>query len=289
MVLKLALPKGSLQNATFELFEKAGWRIRSSDRSYFPASDDDEIEIVLVRAQEISHYVEDGVMDAGITGRDWVAENESDVEVVCELVYAKQRMVPVRWVLAVPADSDITSVKDLAGKRIATELVNCTRRWLADNGVQAHVEFSWGATEMKTPMLVDAIVEVTETGSSLRANNLRIVDTLMESVTQMIANRAAMNDPVRREKIESIAMLLQAAILARGKVGLKMNVASADIDNVLDALPALKRPTISALSEEGWHAVETIVDEAVVRKIIPDLKRAGAEGIVEYPLNKVIP
>lgn len=289
MVLKLALPKGSLQNATFELFEKAGWRIRPSDRSYFPACDDDEIDIVLVRAQEISHYVEDGVMDAGITGRDWIAENESDVEVVCELVYAKRRMVPVRWVLAVPSDSDIASVKDLAGKRIATELVGCTKRWLAENGVDAHVEFSWGATEMKTPMLVDAIVEVTETGSSLRANNLRIVDTLMESVTQVIANRAAMKDPVRREKIESIALLLEAAILARGKVGLKMNVASANIESVLGALPALKRPTVSALSEQGWHAIETIVDEAVVRKIIPDLKRAGAEGIVEYPLNKVIP
>jgi len=289
MLLKLALPKGSLQQSSFDLFEKAGWKIRSSSRSYFPTIDDDEIQVVLVRAQEISHYVEEGVMDAGITGLDWIRENESDVHVLCDLVYAKQGMSPVSWVLAVPEGSDIVSVKDLQGKRIATELVNCTKRWLRENGVEAHVEFSWGATEMKTPMLVDAIVEVTETGSSLRANNLRVVDTLMQSVTQMIANLDAWKDPAKREKMENVALLLQAAIRARSKVGLKMNVPAAALDRVLKELPALKGPTISSLAEEGWRAVETIVDESIVRRIIPNLKRAGAEGIVEYPLNKVIP
>ena len=289
MTLKFALPKGSLQNATFELFEKAGWRIQSTERSYFPSVDDEELEVVLVRAQEISHYVEEGVMDAGITGKDWTRENASDVHVVCDLVYAKQGMVPVRWVLAVPQDSPVRSVRDLAGKRIATELVNCTRNWLSENGVDAQVEFSWGATEMKTPMLVDAVVEVTETGSSLRAHNLRVVDTLMESVTQLIVNRLAWRDSAKREKIESIAMLLQSAIRARGKVGLKMNVSSGNLENVLGQLPALKRPTVSSLSEDGWRAVETVVDEAIVRRIVPKLKKAGAEGIIEYSLNKVIP
>jgi len=289
MTLKLALPKGSLQNATFELFEKAGWRIRSTERSYFPSIDDDEIEIVLMRAQEISHYVEEGVMDAGITGRDWIKENGSDVAPVCDLVYAKQGMVPVRWVLAVPHDSPIQSVTDLAGKRVATELVACTRQWLVENGVEAHVEFSWGATEMKTPMLVDAIVEVTETGSSLRAHNLRIVDTLMESVTQLIANRGACEDPVRRQKIDNIALLLEAAIRARGKVGLKMNILASKVDTLVAELPALRNPTVSPLADAQWCALETIVDESIVRTIIPHLKQAGAEGIVEYPLNKVIP
>ena len=289
MLLKLALPKGSLQQSSLDLFEKAGWKIRTSSRSYFPTIDDDEIQVLLVRAQEISHYVEEGVMDAGITGMDWIRENGSDVHVLCDLVYAKQGMSPVRWVLAVPEGSEINSVKDLHGKRIATELVNCTKRWLRENDVEAHVEFSWGATEMKTPMLVDAIVEVTETGSSLRANNLRIVDTLMQSVTQMIANLDSWKDPAKREKMENVALLLQAAMRAKSKVGLKMNVPSAKLDEVLGELPALKGPTVSPLTQEGWHAVETIVDESIVRKIVPNLKKAGAEGIVEYPLNKVIP
>ncbi|MFH0962641.1 MAG: ATP phosphoribosyltransferase [Planctomycetota bacterium] len=289
MLLKLALPKGSLQETTFDLFEKAGWKLRNSGRSYFPMIDDEEIQIVLVRAQEIAHYVEEGVMDAGITGLDWVRETEANVQVVCDLVYAKQGMTPVRWVLAVPEESDIRCVRDLAGKRIATELVNCTRRWLRENGVEASVEFSWGATEMKTPLLVDAIVEVTETGSSLRAHKLRIVDTLMQSVTQMVANVDSWADRAKREKMEAIALLLQAAIRARDKVGLKMNVAAGSLESVLRELPALKRPTVSPLSEKDWFAVDTIVDESIVRRIVPNLKKAGAEGIVEYPLNKVIP
>ncbi|MCB1195698.1 ATP phosphoribosyltransferase [bacterium] len=288
MKLKLGLPKGSLQDSTFNLFKKAGFSISVGSRSYFPSIDDDEIEIILLRAQEMSRYVEDNVLDCGLTGKDWILENDSDVIEVIDLVYGKQGKKPVRWVLAVPNDSDIKTVKDLEGKRLATEVVQLTRRYLKGHGVNAEVEFSWGATEVKAPALVDAIVELTETGSSLRANNLRIVDTVAESTTKLIANKAAWQDSSKRKKIERIALLLQGALAAESKVGLKMNVARAKLDEVLNALPALKRPTISPLSDDGWCAVETIVDEFVVREIIPGLKEAGAEDIIEYPLNKVI-
>lgn len=288
MKIKLGLPKGSLQDSTFNLFKKAGFSISVGSRSYFPSIDDDEIEIILLRAQEMSRYVEDNVLDCGLTGKDWILENDSDVVEVIDLVYGKQGKKPVRWVLAVPNDSDIKTVKDLEGKRLATEVVQLTRRYLKGHGVNAEVEFSWGATEVKAPALVDAIVELTETGSSLRANNLRIVDTVAESTTKLIANKAAWQDSAKRKKIERIALLLQGALAAESKVGLKMNVSRAKLDEVLNALPALKRPTISPLSDDGWCAVETIVDEFVVREIIPGLKEAGAEDIIEYPLNKVI-
>lgn len=288
MILRLGLPKGSLQDATFELFRRAGFTISVDKRSYFPTIDDEEIEVMLIRAQEMSRYVEEGVFDVGITGLDWIKENNSDVIEVADLEYAKQGFRPVKWVLAVPNDSPIKSIQDLQGKHIATELVNVTRSYLEEKGIDAKIEFSWGATEVKAPRLVDAIVELTETGSSLRANNLRIVETILESTTKLIANKEAWNDPQKRNKIENLAILLQGALAGTQKVGLKMNVFKKNLDQVIALLPALRKPTISKLSDEDWVAVDSIVDEKVVRKIIPDLKRAGAEGIVEYPLNKVI-
>lgn len=288
-LLRLGLPKGSLQDSTFDLLRKAGYTFSVRDRSYFPSTDDEELKAMLVRAQEMARYVEDGVFDAGITGLDWIAETGADVHVVADLVYSKASMRPVRWVLAVPESSDIHSVQDLQGKRIATEVVGLTRRWLAGHGVEADVEFSWGATEVKAPELVDAIVEVTETGSSLRANKLRIVEVLLESNTQLIANKAAWADPWKRRKIENIALLMEGAIRAEGKVGLKLNVRRDDLRAVVEQLPALRNPTISPLFSDEWVAVETIVQERQVRQLIPELKRLGAEGIIEYPLNKMIP
>lgn len=287
--LKLGLPKGSLEQATIALFRRAGYEITTTSRSYYPAIDDPEIECLLVRAQEMARYVQDGVLDAGLTGRDWVVEAEAEVETVADLVYAKQSFGKVRWVLAVPEDSPVQDPRDLEGKTVATELVRATRRYLDRHGVRAKVEFSWGATEVKPPVLADAIVEVTETGSSLRANKLRVVDTVMESNTQLIANRAAWGDTWRRAKIEDLRLMLTAAIGALGKVGLMLNVRRAQLDPVLAVLPALRRPTLSPLSEEGWLAVNTILDESTVRAILPRLKAAGAEGIVEYPLNKIVP
>lgn len=286
--LKIALPKGSLQESTYRLFERAGWKISSSSRSYFPRVDDPELEPVLIRAQEIARYVQDGVMDCGLTGRDWVAENDADVVEVTPLVYSKQEARPVRWVVAVPNDSPMRDIHDLQGKRIATELVNTTRKFLAAHGVEAQLEFSWGATEAKVPTLVDAIVDVTETGSSLRANNLRIMDTVIESVTVLIANRQAWEDPFKCRKIEQIALLLQGALRADGKVGLKMNVPGDHVGRVISLLPSMKGPTVSKLADESWVAVETIIDEKVLRDIIPQLKEAGAQDIIEYPLNKII-
>jgi len=286
--LKLGIPKGSLENATVDLFRRAGFNITTSSRSYFPAIDDPEIECMLIRAQEMARYVEDGVLDAGLTGRDWVEENEADVATLADLIYAKQSFGKVRWVLAVPEGSPFQTVKDLEGKIIATELVGATRRYFAANGVKAKVEFSWGATEAKPPVLADAIVEVTETGSSLRANKLRIIETVLESNTQLIANRDSWADAWKRRKLEDIRMLLEGAINALGKVGLMLNVRKADLERVLDVLPALKKPTISHLSDEEWLAVNTILDESTVRVIIPRLKEAGAQGIVEYPLNKIV-
>ncbi len=288
MKLKLGLPKGSLQEATFSLLSKAGFNFSVSSRSYFPSVDDEELEGMLIRAQEIARYVEDGVFDAGLTGYDWVLESGVDVVQVCDLIYSKQSMRKVKWVLAVHENSPVQSVKDLEGKRIATEVVELTKNYLKQHGVTATVEFSWGATEVKTPDLVDAIVEVTETGSSLRANKLRIVDVVLESNTKLIANKNSWTDPWKREKIENIAMLLQGAINAGTKVGLKMNLRKADLENVLALIPALRKPTISQLADEEWIALETILEEKIVRHIIPQLKRAGAEGIIEYPLNKVI-
>ncbi len=288
MTLKLGIPKGSLENATVELFRKAGYYISVGSRSYFPAIDDPEIECMLIRAQEMARYVEDGILDAGLTGRDWVEENAADVEAVADLVYAKQSFGKVRWVLAVPESSPFHSVKDLEGKIIATELVATTKRYLAANGVSAKVEFSWGATEVKPPVLADAIVEVTETGSSLRANKLKIIDTVLESNTQLIANKQSWLDPAKRRKLEDMKMLLDGAINALGKVGLMLNVHKERLQDVLAVLPALKRPTISHLSDDEWLAVNTILDETTVRDIIPRLKQAGAQGIVEYPLNKIV-
>ena len=286
--LKLGIPKGSLQDATIDLFAKAGWRITLSARSYVPSIDDLEIECLMVRAQEMARYVETGALDAGITGHDWVVETEANVEELAELVYAKQRLARVRWVLAVPEDSDIKKPADLAGKVIATEVVRTTEKYLARHGVTARVEFSWGATEVKVPRLADAIVEVTETGSSLRANRLRIVDTVLESATVFIMNREAAADAWKREKAESLILMLQGAIDATNKVGLMLNVRREDLDAVLGVLPALKNPTISTLSDPQWVAVNTIIEEAVVRQILPKLKAAKAQGIVEYPLNKIV-
>jgi ATP phosphoribosyltransferase len=288
MSLKLGIPKGSLENATIDLFRRAGYNITTSSRSYFPAIDDPEIECMLIRAQEMARYVEDGILDAGLTGRDWVEENESQVHSVTELVYAKQSFGKVRWVLAVPENSHFNSVQDLRGKIIATELVNTTRRYLDKHGVNAKVEFSWGATEVKPPVLADAIVEVTETGSSLRANKLRIIDTVLESTTQLIANTHSWAEPWKRQKLEDLKVLLEAAMNALGKVGLMMNVQRSALHLVIAELPALRKPTISHLSDEDWLAVNTILDESTVRDIIPRLKKAGAEGIVEYPLNKIV-
>src|SRR6202030_1619841 len=286
--LRLGLPKGSLQDATLQLFARAGWRVTVSSRSYFPGVDDPEIECMLVRAQEMARYVETGALDAGITGRDWVCETDADVAEVGELLYSKQSLAPVRWVLAVPEDGAIQSVKNLEGKVIATEVVNLTRKYLARHGVSARVEFSWGATEVKVPQLADAIVELTETGSSLRANRLRIIDTVLESRTVFIANTAAAKDPWKSEKISNMALLLQGAIAAYNKVGIMLNVRREHLDGVLRALPALKNPTISTLSDAEWVAINTIVDEDVVRHLIPRLKAAQAQGIVEYPLNKIV-
>jgi ATP phosphoribosyltransferase len=287
-VLRLGLPKGSLQEATLEKMAKAGYHISVSSRSYIPYVDDDEMEIRLIRAQEVSRYVEHGYLDCGITGLDWIQENGSDVHEVGEFIFSKVSRQPARWVLAVPEDSPIKSVKDLEGKRVATEVVNLTKKYLRHHGVKAEVEFSWGATEVKAHELVDAIVEITETGSSLRANKLRIVDTLQISTPRLIANHAAWKNAWKRRKIETLALLLKGALEAEAKVGLKMNIAEANLANLLQALPALRNPTISRLSQPGWVAVETIIDEHVVRELIPQLKAAGAEGIIEYPLNKVV-
>ncbi len=289
MSLKLGIPKGSLQEASLQLFRRAGYEITVSSRSYFPVIDDKEIECMLIRAQEMSRYVEDGVLDAGMTGRDWILENTEDgVMEVADLIYAKNTFGKVRWVLAVPEKSDIQSVKDLEAKVVATELVNVTKRYLARNGVNAKVEFSWGATEVKPPVLADAIVEVTETGSSLRANGLRIVETVLESNTKFIVNKSAWNDPWKRRKVETLVMLLKGAIDAAGKVGLMLNVKRENLQAVLDVLPALKRPTISDLSDSEWVAVNTVIEEKTAREIIPRLKVANAQGIVEYPLNKIV-
>ena len=286
--LKLGIPKGSLQDATIALFERAGWRIYANGRSYFPSIDDAEIECMLIRAQEMARYVEKGVLDAGLTGIDWVVETGLEVESVTALVYSKQSRQKVRWVLAVPEDSPYQRAEDLAGKTIATELVEVSKRYFAAKNVPVQVEFSWGATEVKPPTLADAIVEVTETGSSLRANHLRIIDTVMESETRLIANKSAYADSWKKNKIDSLALMLNAAISAQGQVGLMLNVEKANLATVLGVLPALNSPTISELSDTGWVAVNTILEEGVVREVIPRLKAAKATGIVEYPLNKIV-
>ncbi|MCK4907083.1 MAG: ATP phosphoribosyltransferase [Spirochaetes bacterium] len=287
-VLKLGIPKGSLENATVELFKKAGYDIRISSRSYFPSIDDNEIECMLIRAQEMARYVEDGILDAGITGYDWVMEYGADVEQVTDLVYGKVGKTPVRWVLAVPENSEIKSVKDLEGKRIATEVVGMTNRYLEKHGVKTDVEFSWGATEVKPPVLADAIVEITETGSSLRANNLKIIDTIMESTTKFIANKESYKDSWKKRKIDNISLLLKSALDAAFKVGLMLNVKEKNLEHILSILPSLEAPTVSKLHEEGWVAINIIIDEKKVREILPTLKENGASGIVEYPLNKII-
>jgi ATP phosphoribosyltransferase len=294
MKLKLGLPKGSLQDATIQLFARAGFNIYVNTRSYFPSIDDPEIECMLIRAQEMARYVSDGVLDAGLTGQDWIAEHEAGdgktgvIASIADLIYAKQSFGKVRWVLAAPEDSPIRSARDLEGKTIATELVRATRAYFVRQGVNVNVEFSWGATEVKPPTLADAIVEVTETGSSLRANRLKILDTVMESNTQLIANHTALADPWKRTKLDNLALLLKAAIEAQGRVGLMLNVKRVDLNGVLALLPALQRPTISALSDEEWVAVNTIIEERTVRDLIPRLKNARAQGIVEYPLNKIV-
>ena len=288
-VLKLGLPKGSLEETTFSMFKRAGYNIDVQSRSYYPKIDDPEIECILIRAQEIARYVEMGLLDCGLTGYDWVLENDANVTQIAELVYGKVGRKPLRWVLAVPNDSTINCAKDLEGKRIATEAMGMTKKYLEKNGVNAKVEFSWGATEVKPPHLADAIVEITETGSSLKANNLRIVDTLCETTTRFIANNDAAKDEFKRNKMEKIALLLQAVLTAENKVGLMMNCHVDNLENVLKILPAMNRPTIAHLSDQNWYSLTTVVDEHIVRDIIPDLKKAGAEGIVEYNLNKVIP
>ena len=287
-ILRFGLPKGSLQEATIEKMGKAGYNISVGSRSYIPYVDDSELEIRLIRAQEISRYVEHGYLDCGITGYDWIQENGSNVHEIAELQFSKATRQSARWVLAVPEDSRIRSVKDLRGKRIATEVVNLTKKYLRHHKVKAEVEFSWGATEIKAHELVDAIVEITETGSSLRANKLRIIDTLLSSTPRLIANHASWKEPWKRQKLKTLALLLKGALEAETKVGLKMNIASKNLQTLLETLPALRNPTISNLSQEGWVAVETIIDEHIVREIIPALKAAGAEGIIEYPLNKVV-
>jgi ATP phosphoribosyltransferase len=289
MILKLGIPKGSLQDATVELFRKAGFKINISSRSYYPSIDDPEVECLLLRAQEMARYVEQGLLDAGLTGYDWVVENDAKVREVADLVYSKTGTGKARWVLAVPNDSPIQTVKDLEGKRIATEAMNLTRRYLERHGVTAVVEFSWGATEVKPPYLADAIVEITETGSSLRANNMRIVETILETNTKLIANLEAWEQPDKRRKIEQIGMLLEGAILGQDKVGLMMNVPKASLPAVLEVLPSMNTPTVSQLTDDRWVDVLVILEERVARDLIPELKRQGAEGIVEFPLNKVIP
>jgi len=288
MKLKIGLPKGSLQETTFRLFKNAGYTIKLLERSYVPTIDDPELEGLVIRAQEMARYVEDGILDMGITGWDWVLEQNADVVEITRLKYGKVGFRGVKWVVAVPVDSKIRKIKDLEGKKIATELVGFTKRYLKKQGIDAQVEFSWGATEVKPPLLADAIVEVTETGASLKANNLRIIDTILESETVLIANKKAWKDPWKRRKMENIIILLKGALIAEEKVGLKMNVPAKKLKEVTEILPSLHTPTVSNLSDKNWVAIEVILDEKVVRDIIPDLKRAGAQGIVEYPLNKVI-
>ncbi len=288
-ILRLGLPKGSLQESTFALFKKAGFNISVSSRSYYPSIDDPEIEVVLMRAQEIPRYVNEGVLDAGLSGLDWITENEADVVEVADLAYSKQTTNPIRVVLAVAEDSGIKTVKDLEGKRIATELVLLTRKYLEKNGVTASVEFSYGATEVKVPNLVDAIVDITETGSSLRANKLTVIDTILVSTTRLHANRKAWENPFIKEKLQNLAVLLQGALRADSKVGLKMNLPKDKLDNILDILPAMKHPTVSQLINSDWVALEAVLDEKQVRDLIPTLRRGGAQDIIEYPLNKVIP
>ena len=287
--LKLGLPKGSLQESTLKLFKKAGYNISIDARSYYPVVDDPDIEALLIRAQEMARYVDDGVLDAGLTGLDWVLEQGADVKEVAELIYAKGGLRPVRWVIAVPNDSKIKKVEDLNGKRIATELVGFTNKYLKSKGIKAEVDFSWGATEVKPPHLCDAIVELTETGTSLKANNLRVIETILESSTRFIANKEAWKDSWKKQKMENIVLLLKGALAAEEKVGLKMNVSEGSLKKVMSLLSALHSPTISSLSDKGWFALEVMIDEKVVRDLIPKLKAIGAEGIIEYPLNKVIP
>ena len=287
-LLKLGIPKGSLEEATVELFKKAGWQIATSSRSYYPTTDDAELKCMLIRSQEMARYVEDAVLDCGLCGHDWVVENNADVTEVAELNYSKASDQMSRWVLCVPENSPIKSVKDLKGKKIATELVGYTKRWLEKNKVKAEVEFSWGATEVKPPDLADAIVEITETGSSLRANNLRIIETVLETNTRFIANKAALKDKWKREKIETLVMMLQGALLARRMVGLKMNVEKKNLAKLLSILPAMKNPTVAPLAKGDWVDVDTVIEEKQARELIPALKRAGAQGLVEYPLHKVI-
>ncbi|MDC0262142.1 ATP phosphoribosyltransferase [Planctomycetaceae bacterium] len=287
-VLKLGIPAGSLQEATAELMKKAGYNLKFSSRSYFPGIDDDEIECLLIRAQEMARYVDEGILDAGFTGHDWILETGADVHEISELMFSKVSRRPVRWVLCVPNDSPVQDVKDLEGKRIATEAVGLTKRFLEENGVTAKVEFSWGATEVKPPELADAIVEVTETGNSLRANNLRIVHEILQSTTRFIANKGAWENDWKRQKLENIALMLDACLAAEGKVGMMMNIRRADLEEILSILPALQTPTVSSLSDPDWVDVNTILDEAVVRTIVPKLKAAGARGIVEYAINKII-
>lgn len=288
MMLKIGLPKGSLQDSTLNMFKKAGYSINISSRSYKPSIDDTNIECLLIRAQEIPRYVEKGIIDIGLTGMDWVIENNADIVNVGKLIYAKQGLKPVRWVLAVSESSKIKTPQDLNGKRIATEVVNITKKYLEQKGIDAAVEFSWGATEVKVPELVDAIVELTETGSSLKAHNLKVLDTILESTTVLISNKESWKSSWKRKKTEDLFMLLKGALAAESMVGVKMNVQKANLDEVISVLPALRKPTVSNLSSDGWVAVETIVDEKIIRELIPKLKSAGAEGIIEYPLNKVI-
>ncbi len=288
-ILKLGLPKGSLQESTLKLFKKAGYNISIDSRSYYPVFDDAEIEALLIRAQEMARYVDDGVLDAGLTGKDWILEQEADVYEVAELNYAKGGLRPVKWVIAVPENSKIKSVKNLNGKRIATELVGFTKKYLKSKGIKAEVDFSWGATEVKPPYLADAIVELTETGSSLKANNLRVIETILVSSTRFIANKKSWKDKWKRQKMENIVLLLKGALAAEEKVGLKMNVSGKSLKRVMSLLSSMHSPTISQLSDKGWFALEVMTDEKIVRDLIPKLKAAGAEGIVEYPLNKVIP
>ena len=287
--LRIGLPKGSLQESTLKLFRKAGYHINVSSRSYYPSFDDPEIEAMLIRAQEMAGYVENGIIDCGLTGKDWIMEQNVEVHEVAELIYAKEGLRPVKWVIAVPNDSKIKTVKDLNGKRIATELVGFTKRYLKSKGVKAEIDFSWGATEVKPPHLADAIVELTETGTSLRANNLRIVETILESSTRFISNKKAWQDKWKKQKMENIVLLLQGALAAEEKVGLKMNAPAKSLKRIMTLLSAMHAPTISALSDEGWYALEVMINERLVREIIPKLKMAGASAIVEYPLNKVIP
>ncbi len=288
-ILRLGLPKGSLQEATLKLFRKAGYHVAVSGRSYYPIFDDVEIESMLIRAQEMARYVENGIIDCGLTGYDWIMEQNADIKEVAELTYAKEGLKPVRWVVAVPNDSKIKTIKDLNGKRIATELVGFTKRYLKTNKIKADVDFSWGATEVKPPHLADAIVELTETGSSLRANNLRIVETILQSSTRFISNKKAWQDRWKQQKMENLVMLLKGALAAEEKVGMKMNVKQSDLKRLLTILPAMHSPTISALSDKGWYDLDVVIDERTVRELIPKLKKAGASGIVEYRLNKVIP